>query len=66
MHLTFLAGHASKVIAGELGLSHRTVELCRARIMEKTGSRSLAQLVRMALDTEYLPVDGRSLEPDRH
>lgn len=58
-----LAGHASKVIAGELGLSHRTVELCRARIMEKTGSRSLAQLVRMALDTEYLPVDSRSLEP---
>jgi len=39
-------GHANKVIAIDLGLSQRTVEVHRARVMEKMGVRSLAQLVR--------------------
>ncbi len=45
-----VAGHANKVMAQELGLSQRTVEIHRAHVMEKMNARSLAQLVRMAVD----------------
>jgi two-component system, LuxR family, response regulator FixJ len=41
-------GCANKVIAFDLGVSQRTVELHRARVMHKMGVRSLAELVRMA------------------
>jgi two-component system, LuxR family, response regulator FixJ len=50
-----MEGRSNKAMAGDLLLSQRTVELYRARVMEKTGSRSLAQLVRMALDLHILP-----------
>lgn len=43
-------GKANKVMAGDLGVSQRTVEIHRARVMEKMGAKSLAQLVRMSLD----------------
>ena len=39
-------------MAGDLGVSQRTVEIHRARVMEKMGAESLAQLVRMVLDFE--------------
>jgi two-component system, LuxR family, response regulator FixJ len=42
-----VAGLANKVIALDLGVSQRTVEIHRARVMEKMGVRSLAQLVQM-------------------
>jgi two-component system response regulator FixJ len=42
-------GKPNKVIAFELDISPRTVEIHRARVMEKTGARSLADLVRVAL-----------------
>jgi two-component system CheB/CheR fusion protein len=44
-----LAGHPSKNIAADLGISQRTVENHRASIMRKTGSRSLPALARLAL-----------------
>jgi FixJ family two-component response regulator len=43
-----VAGHANKVIAGRLGISQRTVENHRARVMDKMNARVLADLVRMA------------------
>jgi len=42
-------GQANKVVAAELGISARTVELHRARILQKMGVRSLAQLVRILM-----------------
>ena len=43
------AGQSNKSIAFELGISPRTVEIHRARVMEKLQARNLADLVRMAL-----------------
>jgi two-component system CheB/CheR fusion protein len=44
-----LAGHPSKNIAADLGISQRTVENHRASIMKKTDSKSLPALARLAL-----------------
>lgn len=44
-------GLASKVMAEEMGLSKRTVELHRSRVMDKMGASSIAQLVRMFMDS---------------
>ena len=45
-------GKANKVVAGDLGISQRTVEVHRANLMEKMRASSLAQLVKMMLTVE--------------
>jgi len=45
-------GKANKVIAGDLDVSQRTVEIHRARVMEKMGASSLAHLVRMVIEAD--------------
>jgi len=42
-------GKLNKVIAYELGISPRTVEVYRANVMSKTGAATLSELVRIAL-----------------
>jgi two-component system response regulator FixJ len=44
-----VAGKANKVIAFELGISARTVEIYRANVMTKMQAKSLSELVRMAV-----------------
>jgi two-component system response regulator FixJ len=44
-----VAGKANKIIAFDLAISPRTVEIYRANVMMKMGAASLSELVRMAL-----------------
>jgi two-component system response regulator FixJ len=46
-----IAGSANKVIARDLEISPRTVEIYRANVMSKMQAHSLSELVRMALVT---------------
>ena len=57
-----VAGQTSKVTGRQLGVSHRTVEIHRARIMEKTQADSLADLVRLALDADRASHSQQSLD----
>jgi two-component system, LuxR family, response regulator FixJ len=50
-----VAGEANKVMAIDLGLSERTVEIHRARVMEKMSARSVAHLVKMYLSSNSEP-----------
>lgn len=43
-------GLSSRAIGDQLGISSRTVEVHRARLMDKTGAESVPDLVRMVLD----------------
>ena len=45
-----VTGLPSKQIAGRLGISHRTVELHRSRVLEKVGVASMAELIRVATE----------------
>ncbi|MFN6006410.1 MAG: LuxR C-terminal-related transcriptional regulator [Paracoccaceae bacterium] len=47
-----LAGHPSKNIAADLGISRRTVESHRAAIMHRTGATSLPALARLAVGAD--------------
>ena len=50
-----VAGQANKVIAYELDISPRTVEIHRAHVMEKMQARSLSDVVRLALAAGLSP-----------
>jgi FixJ family two-component response regulator len=47
-----VGGKPNKVMAGTLGVSQRTIEIHRARVMEKMQANSLAQLVRIRLELD--------------
>ena len=49
-----LAGHPSKNIAADLGISQRTVENHRAAIMRRTGATSLPALARLAIGADVV------------
>jgi two-component system response regulator FixJ len=50
-----VAGKPNKIIAFDLNISPRTVEIHRARVMEKMAARTLSDLVRMALSAGISP-----------
>ncbi len=50
-----VAGLPNKTIAYNLNISPRTVEIHRARVMDKMGARSLPELVRFALAAGVRP-----------
>jgi two-component system response regulator FixJ len=52
-----VAGLPNKTIGYDLGISARTVEIHRARVMEKMQVRSLSALVRQALAAGVVPMD---------
>jgi len=53
------SGNANKVIAIDLGISQRTVEIHRAKVMEKMGVRALADLVRMLHEVGYFNTESK-------
>ena len=54
-----VAGKANKVIAFDLGISPRTVEIYRANLMTKMTANSLSDLVRMAMTAGILEHGGK-------
>ena len=50
-----ITGDKNKVIARQLGISPRTVEIHRSRIMGKMEASSISQVVRIALQAEAMP-----------
>ena len=55
-----VAGKANKVIAFDLGISPRTVEIYRANLMTKMSANSLSDLVRMAMTAGILEGPSKS------
>jgi PAS domain S-box-containing protein len=58
-----LGGLGNKAIARLLELSHRTVEMHRARMMEDLGCGSLPEAVRIAIDAGLAPLTGKCPQP---
>ncbi len=53
-----VAGRHNKIIADQLGISIKTVEAHRAKVMEKMGAKSVADLVQLALHKNGLKPSG--------
>jgi two-component system response regulator FixJ len=58
-----VAGRPNKVIAYDLGISVRTIEVHRARMMERLGVRQLAEAIRLAVMARLAPPDNSRNEP---
>lgn len=54
-----VAGHHNREIAAELEISPRTVEVFKARMMEKMQARSVPELVKLALEASQSPPETR-------
>lgn len=50
--LLAVQGHPNKLIARQLGISHRTVEIHKSKIMQKTGAVNLLDLARIVHESE--------------
>ena len=61
-----MAGHSSKVIACQLGISPRTVETPRAHLKRRLGARNIADAIRVAYEARYVhELPHRGGEPRR-
>jgi two-component system response regulator FixJ len=54
-----MAGRSNKVIAYDLNISERTVETHRARMLERLGTHSLGETIRIAVMASLASADGR-------
>ena len=62
-----ISGNSNKDIAHQLGISHRTVELHRMRVMQKTGAQNVIELVEIARAAGFSinhAINGDSPTPD--
>lgn len=58
-------GHSNRQVGDALGISHRTVEVHKARIMSKLGIRTTAELIRIASQLDLAaPSDGSGELPN--
>jgi two-component system, LuxR family, response regulator FixJ len=55
-----VSGRPNKIIAHDLNLSQRSIEMHRSRVMEKMGASSVAQLVRMLISVESSSREGQA------
>jgi FixJ family two-component response regulator len=51
--LLAVAGHSNKIIAKRLGISHRTVEIHRAHVLQKSGTANTLELAQLAVDCGF-------------
>jgi FixJ family two-component response regulator len=58
-----IAGRLNKQIAGELGIAEKTIKVHRARMMEKMGVRSVAELVHLTDRAGIVPSPMRCRRP---
>jgi FixJ family two-component response regulator len=58
-----LAGQPNKIIAQQLGISHRTVEVHRSNILSKTSVNNLLELAQQIAGIDPAPESGESLAP---
>src|ERR1700730_15202764 len=58
-----VAGRPNKVIAYHLGISARTVEVHRARMMERLGVRQFAEAIRLAVMARLVRPDDSRNDP---
>jgi two-component system response regulator FixJ len=57
-----IAGHPNKVIAYDLGISIRTIEIYRANVMNKMRATSLSDLIRMTMTVPLPPPPRQAAE----